>query len=161
MDSCVTAKTNRRVQCKTLSCSAIVSNYKIGDVEYFYAKRGCTADPEASHIEGEQYPADKETVPSGWTGIKQYNQRTSIKNGNTLRKVFQNLFKKYFVKSLISFAFKTLSEPHNFQSLKNFNVILVRAVFQQSQLVGWNLHMIPLGQKIVLYVGRLFRHQQM
>lgn len=91
MDSCVTAKTNRRVQCKTLSCSAIVSNYKIGDVEYYYAKRGCTADPEASHIEGEQYPADKETVPSGWTGIKQYNQRTSIKNGNTLRKVFRNL----------------------------------------------------------------------
>ena len=89
MDNCVTAKTNRRVQCKTLSCSAIVSNYKIGDIEYYYAKRGCTADPEASHIEGEQYPADKETVPSGWTGIKQYNQRTSIKNGNTLRKVFQ------------------------------------------------------------------------
>ena len=70
MDSCVTAKTNRRVQCKTLSCSAIVSNYKIGDVEYYYAKRGCTADPEASHIEGEQYPADKETVPSGWTGTR-------------------------------------------------------------------------------------------
>lgn len=89
MDSCVTAKTNRRVQCKTLSCSAIVSNYKIGDVEYYYAKRGCTADPEASHIEGEQYPADKETVPKGWTGIKQYNQRTSIKNGNTLRKGFR------------------------------------------------------------------------
>ena len=91
MDSCVTAKTSRRVRCKTLSCNAIVSNYKIGDMEYYYAKRGCTADPEQNHIEGEQYPADKETVPAGWTGIKQYNQRTSIKNGNTLRKVSKKL----------------------------------------------------------------------
>ena len=85
MDSCVTAKTSRRVRCKTLSCSAIVSNYKIGDIEYYYAKRGCTADPEENYVEGEQYPADKETIPRGWTGIKQYNQRTTTKNGNTGR----------------------------------------------------------------------------
>ena len=112
MDSCVTAKTKRRVQCKTLSCSAIVSNYKIGDVEYYYAKRGCTADPEASHIEGEQYPADKETVPSGWTGIKQYNQRTSIKNGNTLRMGFQ---KSYYI--FLCREFRLLSKPY--QSYKS------------------------------------------
>ena len=86
-DDCVTAKTSSRVKCKTLSCSAIVANYKIDLNEYYYAKRGCTSDPEAEKTNGEQYPADEETVPRGLTGIKQYNQQTVAKNGNTLRKV--------------------------------------------------------------------------
>ena len=32
-----------------------------------------------------EYPADEPVVPRGWTGIKQYNQRTTTKNGNTGR----------------------------------------------------------------------------
>ena len=146
MDSCVTAKTSRRVRCKTLSCSAIVSNYKIGDIEYYYAKRGCTADPEENYVEGEQYPADKETVPRGWTGIKQYNQRTSIKNGNTLRKVFRTLSSMFTVYSLLDSIlmtiFKIISELQKFQMPTNFSVILVKAVFPQYQQIWKNLNMI-------------------
>ena len=52
---------------------------------YYYAKRGCTADPEDGVVEGEQDPADSAVTPEGWTGIKQYNQRSTTAVGNTAR----------------------------------------------------------------------------
>ena len=87
VNTCVSAKTNGRVKCKTLSCGSVTANYLLGDStdKYYYAKRGCDADPEDGKPDGEQDPADEPVVPRGWTGIKQYNQRTTTKNGNTGR----------------------------------------------------------------------------
>ena len=87
VNTCVSAKTNGRVKCKTLSCASVTANYVLGDStdKYYYAKRGCDADPEDGKPDGEQDPADESVVPSGWTNIKQYNQRTTTKNGNTGR----------------------------------------------------------------------------
>ena len=87
VNTCVSAKTNGRVKCKTLSCASVTANYLLGDStdKYYYAKRGCDADPEDGKPDGEQDPADESVVPRGWTGIKQYNQRTTTKNGNTGR----------------------------------------------------------------------------
>ena len=86
-NTCVNAKTAGRVKCKTLSCGSVTSNYLLGDSndKYYYAKRGCDADPEDGKPDGEQDPADLAVVPAGWTNIKQYNQRTTTKNGNTGR----------------------------------------------------------------------------
>ena len=53
--------------------------------KYYYSKRGCDVDPEDGKPDGEQDPADLSVVPPGWTNIKQYNQRTTTKNGNTGR----------------------------------------------------------------------------
>jgi len=87
VNTCVSAKTNGRVKCKTLSCASVTANYVLGDStdKYYYSKRGCDADPEDGKADGEQDPADEPVVPAGWTGIKQYNQRTTTKNGNTGR----------------------------------------------------------------------------
>ena len=87
VNTCVSAKTNGRVKCKTLSCASVTANYYLGDStdKYYYAKRGCDADPEDGKPDGEQDPADEPVVPAGWTNIKQYNQRTTTKNGNTGR----------------------------------------------------------------------------
>ena len=87
-NNCVTAKASGRVMCKTLSCQAITATYRLGSEgtdTFYYAKRGCTADPEDGIAEGEQDPADAAVTPAGWTGIKQYNQRSTTAVGNTQR----------------------------------------------------------------------------
>ena len=97
VNTCVSAKTNGRVKCKTLSCGSVTANYILGDStdKYYYAKRGCDADPEDGKPDGEQDPADEAVVPRGWTGIKQYNQRTTTKNGNTGRSSSTSLAKVF------------------------------------------------------------------
>jgi hypothetical protein len=52
---------------------------------YYYAKRGCAADPNDGIKTGEQAQADSFVFPAGYTDIKQNNQRTTTSNGNTLR----------------------------------------------------------------------------
>ncbi|CBY08581.1 unnamed protein product [Oikopleura dioica] len=87
-NDCVNAKTTGRVKCKTLSCSSISSAYKLGEdasENFYYSKRGCTADPDDGTTDGEQAQADKFVVPDGWTNIKQQNQRSTTANGNTGR----------------------------------------------------------------------------
>ena len=87
-NSCVNAKTTGRVKCKTLSCASVTANYLLGEAseKYYYAKRGCDVDPEdGTPDNGEQDPADLSVVPAGWSSIKQHNQRTTTKNGNTGR----------------------------------------------------------------------------
>ncbi len=87
-NDCVTSKTTGRVKCKTLACSAITSSYKLGEdatETYYFAKRGCAADPDDGVVDGEQDNADDYVVPNGWTNIKQYNQRSTTTNGNTGR----------------------------------------------------------------------------
>ena len=87
-NDCVNAKTTGRVKCKTLACSAITSSYKLGEdatETYYFAKRGCAADPDDGVTDGEQENADDYVVPDGWTNIKQYNQRSTTTNGNTGR----------------------------------------------------------------------------
>ena len=96
-NTCVNAKTTGRVKCKTLSCASTTANYLLGDSsdKYYYAKRGCDVDPEDGKPDGEQDPADLAVVPAGWTNIKQYNQRTTTKNGNTGRSSSTSLAKIY------------------------------------------------------------------
>ena len=87
-NDCVNAKTTGRVKCKTLSCSSISAAYKLGEdasENFYYSKRGCTADPDDGTSDGEQAQADEFVVPSGFTNIKQQNQRSTTANGNTGR----------------------------------------------------------------------------
>lgn len=88
-NNCVTAKTALTVKCKTLSCNAIVSNFKLENSDtadtYYYAKRGCTANPEDGVATGDQTQADSFVIPKGYTGIKQTNQRVTTKKSNTIQ----------------------------------------------------------------------------
>ena len=52
---------------------------------YYYAKRGCAADPNDGVKTGEQAQADAYVFPAGYTDVKQNNQRTTTSKGNTLR----------------------------------------------------------------------------
>ena len=66
--------------------SAIVLNFKLDSSPfaptYYYAKRGCTTDPDDGIISGMAEKPDDYIVPIGYTGIKQYNQRTTVRLGN-------------------------------------------------------------------------------
>ena len=88
-NNCVTAKTALTVKCKTLACSAIVSNFKLENSDtadtYYYAKRGCAANPEDGIVTGDQTQADSFVIPKGYTGIKQTNQRVTTKKANTIQ----------------------------------------------------------------------------
>ena len=85
----MTAKTALTVKCKTLACSAIVSNYKLEAGEtaetFYYAKRGCAANPDDGVRTGDQAQADQFVIPAGYTGIKQTNQRVSSTKANTIQ----------------------------------------------------------------------------
>ena len=113
-NTCVTAKSSGRVMCKTLSCQAITATYRLGTEgtdTYYYAKRGCTADPEDGMVDGEQNPADTAVTPEGWTGVKQYNQRSTTAVGNTQRTSTVSIAKVYgmiyiFYTSLKNLHFK-------------------------------------------------------
>ena len=52
---------------------------------YYYAKRGCTANPEDGVATGDQTQADSFVIPKGYTGIKQTNQRVTTKKANTIQ----------------------------------------------------------------------------
>lgn len=88
-NNCVTAKTSLTVKCKTLACAAVVSNYKLESGEtaetYYYAKRGCAADPDDGISTGDQTQADQHVIPAGYTGIKQTNQRVIAAKANTIQ----------------------------------------------------------------------------
>jgi len=88
-NNCVTAKTTQTVKCKTLACAAIVSNYKLDASDtaetYYYAKRGCAANPEDGVTTGDQAQADSFVIPKGYTGIKQTNQRVTTTKANTIQ----------------------------------------------------------------------------
>ena len=67
----------------------ILQAYKLDAADtsetYYYAKRGCAADPLDGVDTGEQAQADAFVFPAGYTDIKQSNQRTTTAKGNTLR----------------------------------------------------------------------------
>jgi hypothetical protein len=88
-NNCVNAKTEQTVKCKTLSCAAVTSAYKLDASDtaetFYYAKRGCAADPNDGIATGEQGQADAYVFPAGYTDVKQNNQRTTTAKGNTLR----------------------------------------------------------------------------
>ena len=88
-NNCVTAKTTQTVKCKTLACAAVVSNYKLDASDtaetYYYAKRGCAANPEDGVSTGDQAQADSYVIPKGYTGIKQTNQRVTTTKANTIQ----------------------------------------------------------------------------
>ena len=58
---------------------------------FYYAKRGCAADPLDGVDTGEQAQADAFVFPPGYTDIKQSNQRTTTAKGNTLRFYLLNI----------------------------------------------------------------------
>ena len=86
-NNCVTAKTDLTVKCKTLACATVVSNYKLEAGEtaetFYYAKRGCAANPDDGVTTGDQAQADQFVIPAGYTDIKQYNQRVVSPKANT------------------------------------------------------------------------------
>ena len=62
-----------------------MNNFFLASDIFYYSKRGCTVDPDDGKTMGEQDPADAAVVPSGYTAIKQYNQRSTSALGNTGR----------------------------------------------------------------------------
>ena len=66
--------------------SSVVLNFKLDASEYsptfYYAKRGCTADPDDGIRTGMAAVTDRYIVPAGYTGISQYNERTKESKGN-------------------------------------------------------------------------------
>jgi hypothetical protein len=89
-EPCAKGDSTGRVKCKTLSCSAVLATYKLDESEsaetYYYAKRGCTADPDDGVASGVSVAAERYVAPAGYTGITQTNQRSySGDNGNTQR----------------------------------------------------------------------------
>ena len=72
-----------------LSSAAVTAAYKLDAADtaetYYYAKRGCAADPNDGVKNGEQAQADSYVFPAGYTNVKQTNQRTTTSKGNTLR----------------------------------------------------------------------------
>ena len=66
-----------------------MSNYKLEAGEtaetFYYAKRGCAANPDDGVRTGDQAQADQYVIPAGYTGIKQTNQRVSSTKANTIQ----------------------------------------------------------------------------
>ena len=71
------------------SSGAVTAAYKLDSSDtgetFYYAKRGCAADPIDGIKTGEQAQADSYVFPPGYTDVKQNNQRTTTPKGNTLR----------------------------------------------------------------------------
>ena len=83
-DSCYAATATTKADCDSLSCFSASVAYKSEDnpdTVYYYAKRGCTANPEL--VVPSSGPVTDVKVQPGFAEINQKNEKTTSANGNT------------------------------------------------------------------------------